>query len=698
MARIENTNSNRNSRLGFMTIDKLNSRLRRYGLCHCCSHINSGTLRFANFRFATGRLQNSFFAVLAEKGQTMKRILSIFLFAVFASNCFAADKDKPEPKPAQSIPELQQQLEKILQETHTPGAFVAIVHRDGPEWVAGLGKADVASGRATTPETLFRIGSTSKAFTALSILLLVDQGKLSLNDPVHKLAPEVWFENRWESSDPVRMVNVLEHTTGWDDMHLREYAKDAPPDMTLRQALDYDHHSRISRWPPSTRMSYCNSGPPVAAYIIEKLTGQKFEDFVQQNLFNPIGMKTATYFPPPAGTATTLYHPDGKTPYPYWNIIYRPAGSINASAQDMAAYVQFYLNRGSVNGVQVVPAADIDRMETPTTTWAAQQGLKAGYGLYNYWNIQNGFVYHGHNGGVEGGLTEMGYMPDFGVGYSYSINTSNGQTFERFSKAIRAYITLRLQKPALPPVAALPANAPDYAGWYEPDSPRVELMHFLERLLGVSFVRFENGKLFFRNLGGWNETFLPVAGVQFRYVPKKESPDPVATAELLTPNPEGRFIQVGGGETMKKIPAWFAILEIALTAFVVLSIVSIVIYAPFWILGGLSKKRRRPAERAMRIWPLIAVLSMATVVGIFIACGDDLITRLGNRTPWSIGIFLATIAFAVASVASALASWSAPGAAVRLGVRRFSIIVTTALLIATVYLAYWGIIGLRTWA
>jgi len=75
---------------------------------------------------------------------------------------------------------------------------VAIVHRNGPEWIAGLGKADVASDRNTTSETLFRIGSTSKAFASLSILKLANEGKLSLKDPMHKLVPEVWFENRWE--------------------------------------------------------------------------------------------------------------------------------------------------------------------------------------------------------------------------------------------------------------------------------------------------------------------------------------------------------------------------------------------------------------------------------------------------------------------------------------------------------------------
>jgi CubicO group peptidase (beta-lactamase class C family) len=626
-----------------------------------------------------------------------KKLLATgILLLLLTPFCLADDKNQP-PKPAHSVPELQQQIGKILKDSHTPGVSVAIVHRDGPEWVAGLGKADVASDRSVTPETLFRIGSTSKAFASLAILMLVHQGKLSLDDPVHKLAPEVWFENPWEDTDPVRVVHLLEHTTGWDDMHLREYAKDAP-NLGLREGLEYDHHSRISRWPPGTRMAYCNSGPAVAAYIVEKLSNQRFEDFVQQNLFLPIGMKTTTYFQPVALTTTILYHGDGKTPYRYWNILLRPAGSINASAVDMSNYVQFYLNRGSVNGVAIVPAADIDRMESPATTWAAKEGMKYGYGLSNYWHVEDGFVYHGHNGGVEGGLTEMAYLPDYGVGYFFSINAGNGEAFEKIAKAIRGYITVKLQKPPVPPPGALPENAADYAGWYVPDSPRVQLTDFIERLAGLSLFRFADGKLLITNLGGWNDTFLPTAGAQFRNVPKKEGPEPVATLILLAPKSEGLFIQAGAGTTLKRIPTGLAILEIALTVFVVLSILSILLYAPFWILGGLSKKRRRPAERALRIWPLLAVLSLVVFVIIFIVCSDDLITRMGNLTVWSGLIFLTTIAFAVASVASAIAVWRAPAEGVRSGVRRHSIIVTLALLIALAYLAYWGLIGLRTWA
>jgi CubicO group peptidase (beta-lactamase class C family) len=623
-------------------------------------------------------------------------LLALLLLSLLAPGAFAADKSGIE-KPAQSIDQLKSKIEKILKDTHTPGASVAIVRRDGPEWVAGIGIEDVASGRATTEDTLFRIGSVSKGFTSLSVLLLADQGKLSLEDPVHKLAPEVWFENRWEATDPVRVVHLLEHTAGWDDWHLREFAKQAPDSMGLREALDYDHSSRVSRWRPGTRMAYCNSGPPVAAFIVEKLAHQRFEDFVKEKLFGPIGMKTATYFEPPPQSATVLYHNDGKTPFPYWHILERPSGSINASAKDMAAYVQFYLNRGTVNGAQVVPAADIDRMEVPKSTWAAKDGLKAGYGLSNYWDIEDGFVYHGYDGGLDGGLTQMGYLPDERVGYFFSINSGSGDAFEKVGKAIRAYVTRNLQKPPLPSAVPLPSNASDYSGWYEFDSPRMALTRFLDRLF-IRWVSFQDGNLLLSSLGTWKDAYTPVTSAQFRYAPKDGSSSPAATLALLTPNEEGRFFALEVGATMRQIPAWFAILELALTAFVLLAIASVIMFAPFWLLGGLSKKRRRTKERAVRVWPLVTVLILCAIIAIIGFGGDDALANFGSLTIWSAAFFLATVAFAFAAIASAIALWRTPAEDVRRGVHRFSIAVTAALLVATAYLAYWGMIGLRTWA
>lgn len=300
---------------------------------------------------------------------------------------------------------------------------------------------------------------------------------------------------------------------------------------------------------------------------------------------------------------------------------------------------------------------------------------------------------------VDGGLTEMAYLTDYDAGYFFSINTESDDAFDKVSKTIRAYVTRELQKPTLPSMAVLPTNASAYAGWYEPDSPEMEITHFIERLLGIARVRFDNSKLFLTSLGERNQVFAPVAGTQFRHIPKKGLPDPAPSLDLLPPNGEGQFIQLGDGMvTMKRIPGWFVIAEILLAAWFVLAAVSVLVYAPFWLVGWINQRRRRPAEHNMRLWPLIAVLSLIAGVVIIILTRDDLISRMGNLTAWSAAFFLATVIYAVASVASAVALWRAPREGVRSRVRKYSMAVTLALLIAAAYLAYWGIIGLRTWA
>src|SRR6266536_4337926 len=98
-------------------------------------------------------------------------------------------QDSQPPPPPSTIPELESRIRSVLARTHTPAAGIALVTRDSVLWVAGIGKADVASGRDATAETLFRIGSTSKAFGSLLVLMLQQEGKLRLDDPVRRHAP-----------------------------------------------------------------------------------------------------------------------------------------------------------------------------------------------------------------------------------------------------------------------------------------------------------------------------------------------------------------------------------------------------------------------------------------------------------------------------------------------------------------------------
>ena len=172
--------------------------------------------------------------------------------------------------------------------------------------------------------------------------------------------------------------------------------------------------------------------------------------------------------------------------------------------------------------------------------------------------------------------------------------------------------------------------------------------------------------------------------------------EPIATAALLAPNSEGRFAFLGG--TVRRLPTWLALAEIALVFWFVLALAAILLYAPFWIIGGFFKKRRRPQERWIRLLPLIAALSLLAFICVFIAASSDVLTRLGNISFYSVALFLTTLLFGLCSLGSLLALWRARNQPIRAFVRWFSIAVTSALVIATAYLLWWGVIGLRTWS
>lgn len=625
------------------------------------------------------------------KNHPMRRLTSV-LFVLSVATAFP--QSPPKPPAPRTTAELRQQIEKVLKDTRTPGAGVAIVKRDGPEWVAGIGLADVAAKKPVTPDTLFRIGSVSKGFVSLSVLKLQQEGKLSLQDTLRSRAPDLEFTNPWEASDPIRIVNLLEHTTGWDDMALRDYAFNPATELTLKEGLAYDPQTRASRWKPGTRFSYANSGPPAAAYVIEKITGQRFEDYVEQNWFKPLGMNTASYFDTPEvqSRLTKLYHKDGKTPFPYWHILLRPAGSINASAKEMANYVQFYLNRGSFGGVQLLSPEAIDRMEEPTSTYAAREGLMMGYGLGNYTTVRVR-IFHGHNGGVEGGLTELAYLPADGVGFVFMINSGSGKALTQIDTLIRSYITQDLPKPRPLPVAPVPTElVREYAGWYEPISPRTENSRGLLRIAGLTRMSPLKNGLSLRGFIGPARDYVAVTDRFWR-----RPADGAPTLALIADKSGGTLFEAYG-QTFRRIPVWVPWLEAAGTAATALLMLSSLAFALVWVPRKIFGQMRSVECISVRAMPVLATLSLGCAQLLMTLAGEDLIERLGRITPWSLGLFVSTLAFAVFAVLGLALALRFRNRPIRRWVWWHAFAASLVLTVVAVYLGYWGIIGWRPWA
>ena len=178
-------------------------------------------------------------------------MLAIAMIIAGTSGCARPAKPS-EPKP-QTIEQLKAAIADVLTRTHTPGCGFALVTKDSVVFAGGVGNADLAANRDVTADTMFRIGSITKGFVALSLLQLSEQGKVDLHAKVADIAPEVKIVNRWDATDPVRIVNLLEHTAGFDDMPPAEtYDMSGGPQVPLLETFARFPEPQVARWRPGT--------------------------------------------------------------------------------------------------------------------------------------------------------------------------------------------------------------------------------------------------------------------------------------------------------------------------------------------------------------------------------------------------------------------------------------------------------------
>lgn len=593
--------------------------------------------------------------------------------------------------------DLTKALSQVMDQYNVPGlSAVVILPRNTPRVIA-LGHSNRDRQVPVTPGTRFRIGSISKMFVGLAALKLSEEGRLALDTPLRTLAPELTGNNPWEATAPVRVIHLLEHTTGWDDLHLKEFASNDARPLTLQEGLALCPKARTSRWRPGSHYSYCNSGPAVLARVIEKLTGMEFEKFITESFFRPIGMSTATYFLPQEGPdgVTTLYHADGRTPFPYRHLSLRPAGAVNASALDMAALLRFFLERGSTNGSPLLSQASISRMTTTVTTNAARAGIPVGWGMHNRTMPgPGGRLWHGHGGTLDGGLSDLAYLPDEGRGYYFSINSNNNGAFRSISRVLAAFSSAGLESPDLPVENELPQDTQsDWQGWYQILNPRNELAAGFMRLLDPMKISFQGQHLILTPLSGAPIRFVHTQDRLFR-----RDGEHFATVALLGAS-DSRELSFNGKD-FQRVSGLIVGTRIALFLLIVLTIPTILLHSIFWSFRWIVKGRGSVVLRSTKLAQMIAGVCCA-VAGISLVLGgrgDQIIDNFGRLTIWSVTLCVCSWGFALASFAALVFLFQTKPRTI--GLRLWIGHLTTSLLMATatICLALWGLIGFRSWS
>jgi CubicO group peptidase (beta-lactamase class C family) len=292
------------------------------------------------------------------------------------------------------------------------GAVTLVASKDKILSQEAVGFLDVKAGTPMRPDALFWIASQSKPITATAVMMLVDEGKLQLDDPVEKYLPEFKGQMVVAESDathvllkkpvhPITVRNVLSHTSGMKFSSPME--QPTLDGLTLKDAVR-SYAMMPLQYEPDTKYQYSNAGVNTAARILEVLSGMKYEDFMQKRLFDPLGMKDTTFWPndEQVSRLAKSYKPNaakdgleettvGQLTYPLQDRRRQPmpAGGLFSTAADVARFCQMILNGGELDGHRYVSEAAVKQMTTKQTA----EALKDGYGLG--WSTGGGNFGHG---------------------------------------------------------------------------------------------------------------------------------------------------------------------------------------------------------------------------------------------------------------------------------------------------------------
>ena len=336
---------------------------------------------------------------------------------------------------SQSALELEQltdSIQSILTKEHIPGVFVTVVSKDSILYKRGIGYVDIEKQIPVNSSHLFKIGSISKTFTALAIMKLVEEGKLSLDAKLVDIAPEVPFKNEWEASHPVRVKHLLDHKAGFDDIHVSMFTKDRTNNMTAFDEVLEIKHSLYSRWKPGSGFAYSNTGCTILGYIIEKITNQRYQEYIKNEILVPLNMNKTDFR---SAFANDLSSDEFSVGYYFTGdtleksrdikIICEPAGSLLSNADEMSNFLQFLLHNETLENHTVISSNSLKTMEALHGDLEIENNITDGYGLAIYTKNygSKSIPFYGHGGDINGFSSLYIYNRELDLGIAISRNT-----------------------------------------------------------------------------------------------------------------------------------------------------------------------------------------------------------------------------------------------------------------------------------
>ena len=318
--------------------------------------------------------------------------------------------------------DFEEYAKKALLDWETPGMAVTIVQGEDVIYTKAFGVKTRGGSDPVTTDTIFQIGSTSKAFTATLVAMLVDEGKVGWKDPVTSHLAGFEMHDPWVTRE-FMVEDLMAQRSGMPPHAL---------DLLVVFGFDRDYIRHALRYvePVSSfrsEFAYQNSLFLVASELVEKNTGKSWEGNIEERIFEPLGMSSSTTDMKSfqeAKDVTSLHHRLGDEiitlpndwPYLSWSYVLGPAGGINSNITDMAKWLTFQINSGVFDGKRLLSEENINFMHTPKTIAGVYSGVRQYYGqgwIYRE-NVPYPIVWH--NGGTTGCKTMVAMVPEAQIG------------------------------------------------------------------------------------------------------------------------------------------------------------------------------------------------------------------------------------------------------------------------------------------
>jgi CubicO group peptidase (beta-lactamase class C family) len=264
------------------------------------------------------------------------------------------------------------QMQQFVDRAEVSGVVSLVARRGKIVHLSAVGTADLETGRAMQPDTMFAIASMTKPVTAAAVMILQDEGKLSVDDPVAKYLPEFADVKLRDGTAPQRAMtlrHLLTHTSGLGGSQQNEGTLAETAAALARRPLDFE---------PGTRWQY-GPGLTVCGRVVEVVSGKSLDRFLSERLFQPLGMRDTTFLPDEAQRRrlARLYQPgpQGKSlqPADHWLLDLspdrspNPSGGLFSTAQDMARFYQMVLDGGRWQGQRILSEQAVRQMTTIQT-------------------------------------------------------------------------------------------------------------------------------------------------------------------------------------------------------------------------------------------------------------------------------------------------------------------------------------------